>query len=105
MPVEINHIVLQTGIMVLNEPIKRKTIYIDFHNHLVELISRGQFFNERLAACYKSYNEKALYFDYALNYYIKTDREHLFVQSAKISDFNKSNLLKQSFRIFCGKPR
>lgn len=104
-PFDVSYAVFNSEIMVLAEPIRRRTIYIDFHNHLFDLCNRGQFFNEHLTVCYKAYNEIGLYFDYELNYYLKSEREHLFIKSKKLSDFNKANFLYQSFSgvdLLCG---
>jgi len=105
LPVEVSDVVLNTDIMVLAEPVKRKTLFIDFHNHLFDLVNHGKVFNEHLMLCYKAYNKNGLYFNYDLNYYIKSNREHLFIRAKTLSDFNKINFLQQSFSgvdLLCG---
>lgn len=102
--VDINYVIFESGVMALDEPVKRRTVYIDLYSNQVELANHGKNFNEQIMMSFNAEPENYLYFNYDLKYYLNNQCEHLFIYSKLIDDFNKSNFLSQSFNgvdLFC----
>lgn len=93
-----------SGIMVLNEPLRRSSIHIDLYLSQIDLANKGTRFKETLSFCFGAAYEDMLFFHYDLRYYINNQMEHLFVRANNMGDFNKATFLRQSFKctdIFC----
>lgn len=93
-----------SGIMVLNEPLRKSSIHIDLYLSQVDLANKGTRFKETLSFCFGASYDDMLFFHYDLRYYINNQMEHLFVRANNMVNFNKETLLRQSFKwtdIFC----
>jgi len=93
-----------SGIMVLDEPLRKSSIHIDLYLSQIDLANKGTQFKETLSFCFGASYEDMLFFHYDLRYYINNKMEHLFVRANNMGDFNKDTFLRHSFKsidIFC----
>lgn len=93
-----------SGVMVLDEPLKKSEIYIDLYSSLLDIKNQGYQFTELLSMCFDASYEDMLYAYYNLRYYINNHMEHLFLHVNNMVYFDKEKFLSQTFKgidIFC----